>query len=325
MKRYISTVIVCFLCISGATHARGQKYAKVPSFEDYIRKYKDLAIQQQRDYKIPASITLAQGLLESAAGDSRLARLGNNHFGIKCKEEWRGGKMYHDDDAKNECFRTYASVEDSYLDHSLFLSKRKYYVSLFDLDLYDYKAWARGLQKCGYATDKSYGDKLIRIIETYELYKYDRAKLPERPPIIIDDVYDIKYDVPERPVENKSSSKYKNLRRHIYRVNGIHYVTVTEYDTYNSLVNDTHLKLKKLLKYNEITEDYPLREGDRIYLQSKQKYAAKGHLIHVVRAGESLHSISQFYGMKLQTLYKLNKLPSDYVIKPGDTLKLRKK
>jgi LysM repeat protein len=320
MKQYMRLFITFILFITSIVHVQGQKQKRNPSYEEYINKYKNLAIQQQKEYKIPASVTLAQGLLETAAGSSRLARVGNNHFGIKCKDEWTGGKMYHDDDAKGECFRTYKSAEDSYLDHSLFLAKRKYYVSLFDLDLYDYKGWARGLQECGYATDKSYGVKLISLIETYELYKYDKAKVSEKPRII-DDIYEI-------IINQKDGAgipqNVLNWRRRILEVNDIHYIKAQTNDTYEFIAYDTRMKLKRLLKYNEVTKENKLKDGDIVFLQAKKKYASKGNSIHTVKGGESMHSISQDYGMRVKSLYKLNKLKDGYVPKQGDKLKVRK-
>ena len=155
-----------------------QSYAqrKNSSYEAYISKYSNLAIEHQKKYKIPASITLSQGLLESGAGQSSLARQSNNHFGIKCHSDWRGGRVYHDDDLRGECFRKYNQVEDSYTDHSKFLAFRPRYAVLFNLDITDYKGWAKGLQQCGYATDKAYANKLIKVIEDYELYRYDTHK-----------------------------------------------------------------------------------------------------------------------------------------------------
>ena len=305
--------VIIVLIITSIFHMQGQRQAR---YEEYINKYKVLAIQQQQEYKIPASITLAQGLLETGAGSSRLAREGNNHFGIKCKEEWTGGKMYHDDDAIGECFRTYRSAEESYIDHSQFLAYRKYYVSLFKLDLYDYKAWANGLQECGYATDKGYGRKLIGLIETYELYKYDRAKITKEPSKD-DDIYEIKIVLPKFPDDI-------NWRRRILRTNGIHYVTAQANETYESVSRETRMKLKKLHKYNEVTKEYKLKTGDIIFLQSKKKYASKDSAPHVVKSGDSMHSISQQYGMHLKSLYKLNKLKNSYVPKPGDVLRVCK-
>lgn len=320
MNKYIRLLFLCFLFTICTLYAHGDKKAKSPAYEAYIEKHKTLAVKQQKEYKIPASITLAQGLLESAAGSSRLARQGNNHFGIKCKEEWRGGRMYHDDDAKDECFRTYKSVEESYIDHSLFLAKRKYYVSLFDLDINDYKGWAHGLQQCGYATDKSYGVKLVNIIETYELHKYDRARIVEKTPVI-DDIYEIKISDSEN---NRKRPAIVNWRRRILETNEVHYIEAQENDTYEFIAYDTRMKLKRLLRYNDTTPEHKLKKGDRVYLQAKRRYASKGNHIHTVKSGESLHSISQLYGMKLKSVYKLNKIKDSYTPKPGDTLKVRK-
>ena len=315
MRLFITFILFAanIFCIQGQAK-------KLASYEEYINKYKNLAIEQQKEYKIPASITLAQGLLETGAGTSRLARIGNNHFGIKCKEEWTGGRMYHDDDEKNECFRTYKSAEDSYLDHSLFLSKRKYYVTLFDLDIYDYKGWARGLQECKYATDKSYAVKLIRLIETYELNKYDKTKVVE-PTSVKDDIYEIKINTPS---SKKDFPDAKNWRRKLYQTNGVHFVIAQPNDTYDIIAYDTRLKLKKLLKYNEVTKENQLKNNDNVYLQAKKKYASKEYSTHTVKAGDSMHNISQHYGMRMKSLYKLNKLKDNYIPKQGDILKVRK-
>ena len=169
MKQHSKWMLVIMsLCLTTSLHAQRKN-----TYNAYIKQYAPMAIEQMQKYKIPASITLAQGLLESGAGRSELALKSNNHFGIKCHDSWRGKKTYHDDDAKGECFRVYKSVADSYEDHSQFLSGRTRYASLFKLQITDYKAWARGLKKAGYATDPSYANRLISIIEDYELYKYD--------------------------------------------------------------------------------------------------------------------------------------------------------
>ena len=142
----------------------------------YIKKYAPIAVSEMHKYKVPASITLAQGILESGNGRSQLASKSNNHFGIKCHTGWKGAKVYHDDDEKGECFRKYKYVESSYEDHSQFLSGRRRYASLFALRKTDYKGWSKGLKKAGYATDKNYPKKLIKIIETYELYEFDKIR-----------------------------------------------------------------------------------------------------------------------------------------------------
>ena len=161
------TAIVALLLISVAVQAQRRN----SRYNEYIKQYAPLAVEQMREHRIPASITLAQGLLESGAGQSTLARKSNNHFGIKCGSNWRGRSVRHDDDARNECFRAYRNPKDSYEDHSLFLKRGARYAFLFKLKITDYRGWARGLKKAGYATDPSYANRLITIIEDYDLYK----------------------------------------------------------------------------------------------------------------------------------------------------------
>src|SRR5574344_768989 len=172
--RIILLVVLCAFAFSAQAQRRNQRY------QEYIERYSPLAVEQMRVHKIPASITLAQGLLESGAGYSELARKSNNHFGIKCGGRWSGPSVRHDDDARQECFRAYGNPVESYEDHSLFLKRGARYAFLFDLDITDYKGWARGLKKAGYATDPSYANRLITIIEDYELYKYDSEGLGKR-------------------------------------------------------------------------------------------------------------------------------------------------
>ena len=155
-------ILSLLLVLSVTGTALGASQRKVPAYEKYIKQYSSLAIQHQKKYRIPASITLAQGLLESGAGRSELVRKSNNHFGIKCHSDWRGGRVYHDDDLRGECFRKYKNPEQSYEDHARFLVDRPRYASLFKLKITDYKGWARGLQKCGYATDRAYANRLIK-------------------------------------------------------------------------------------------------------------------------------------------------------------------
>ena len=163
-------LIFCFLLISSSTFPSKKKSQ---TFVDYIDKYSSLAIKHKDKYKIPASITLAQGILESGAGLSALAKSSNNHFGIKCHSDWTGERVYFKDDGPNDCFRKYNAVDESFEDHSKFLTQRSRYAILFTYSITDYTSWAKGLQTCGYATDKGYANRLIQIIEDYELYKYD--------------------------------------------------------------------------------------------------------------------------------------------------------
>lgn len=291
----------------GTSSVTGQR--RNAAYERYIKEYANLAIEHQKKYKIPASITLSQALLESGAGLSTLAKQSNNHFGIKCHSDWKGGRSYHDDDLKGECFRKYKRVSDSYDDHSRFLSERSRYASLFKLNIRDYKGWSRGLQKCGYATDRAYANKLIKIIEDYELYRYDYKKGGAV--------------VSERSREQKNTSTETKLNRQVYKTHGLIYVVATNFDSYEQIAQDTGFKLKKLTKYNEVPEDYPLQKGDIVYLQKKKSKADKPYYEHVVQIGESMHDISQRYGMKLKNLYKLNHKSEEYVPIEGDVLRLR--
>jgi len=285
---------------------------KIASYEKYIKEYSNIAVSHQNKYGIPASITLAQGILESGAGQSSLARKSNNHFGIKCHSDWNGGRVYHDDDLRGECFRQYRNVSDSYEDHARFLADRPRYAPLFGLNIKDYKGWARGLQRLGYATDKAYANKLIKIIEDYELYKYDSGKTSSRAAART-----------TRQPSVKSQSQPIVITRTVYKTFGLLYVYAKENDNFESIANDTGFKVSDLLKYNEAPEDFPLQANDVIYLQKKKSKADKPHYDHVVQIGESMHSIAQRYGIQIKALYKMNKKKDDYVPEEGDVLRLR--
>ena len=276
------------------------------AYQAYIDRYKDLAIEQMLEHRIPASITLAQGLLESGAGTSVLAVQGNNHFGIKC-HEWNGRRMYKDDDMRNDCFRVYDNARSSFEDHSKFL-KRPRYSTLFSLSTTDYKGWARGLKACGYATNPKYADKLIGIIELYGLQQYDRAK---------------KYD---KFIANHSGAVTTNpsLSHQILYYNKNYYLVARQGDTFRTLAKEVGVSYKKLARYNERDKNDVLSEGDIFYLEKKSTKAYKQFKKkpHVVKVGESMYSISQMYGIRLKSLYKKNKLPAYYQLRPGDVLKV---
>ncbi|MDR1938487.1 MAG: glucosaminidase domain-containing protein [Tannerellaceae bacterium] len=294
---------------------------KILSYENYVKQYSSLAVQQQKKYRIPASITLAQGILESGAGQSELARKSNNHFGIKCHTEWKGEKVYHNDDLANECFRKYKSVEGSYEDHALFLTERSRYAHLFKLDIKDYKGWAKGLQESGYATDQAYANRLIKLIEDYRLYLYDSNQA------IADKKEDKKEDKKaDKKIKKPSQKKTKIafvIKRPVYDGHGLRYVLAENNDNFERLAEDTGLSAEELRKFNEVPEDFPLQKGDIIYLEKKKRKADKPNYDHVVQIGESMHSISQKYGVQITNLYKINKKKEDYVPIEGDVLKLR--
>ena len=285
------------------------------SREDYISTYASLAMREMSRVGIPASITLAQGCLESDNGNSRLAVVANNHFGIKC-HEWDGKKIYHDDDHRNECFRVYASVYESYLDHSMFLSSKGRYTFLFDLNSDDYKGWARGLKKAGYATARNYASMLIGIIEDNELYRYDRQVLSGN--------FE-EGEMTDLPSGYASASRVSRASREIMLNNNVEYVRVEPGDTPESLRDELDLYKNELFRYNDLEKDVELEPGQVIYLQPKRRKAASGNEIHVVEKGETLYDISQIYGVKLKSLYRYNQLVEGEEVPAGTRIYLRHK
>ncbi|MFA6334099.1 MAG: glucosaminidase domain-containing protein [Bacteroidales bacterium] len=276
-------------------------FSQKTSREEYIIKYKDLAVKQMKTHGVPASITLAQACLESGDGNSRLAKEANNHFGIKC-HDWNGATIMHDDDAKNECFRKYSRVEDSYTDHSDFLRYRDRYKFLFDLEPTDYKAWAFGLKQAGYATNPQYPQQLIKIIEEYNLTQYDYFvdNVPPSPTKIVND-QEIK------PVESSSLYKF-SLSRKLFKKNGVAYIIGSKYDTYNNLAREYQLFTGELLRFNDLRKDVPIEDGTIIYVEKKRSSGDKFLDKHIVEKGETMYEISQEYGIMLRSLYKLNKM-----------------
>lgn len=276
------------------------------AYQAYIEEYKDLAIEQMLHYNIPASITLAQGLFESAAGRSDLTRSGNNHFGIKC-HGWQGRRTYHNDDAVGECFRAYDNARQSYEDHSRFLATQSRYARLFTFSRTDYKSWARGLKQCGYATNPQYANKLIQIIELYGLDKFDKAT---------------KYDrfIAQHSSENKlgPDGTYHVIKAY----NKNYYVIAKSGDNFKSLGKELGISSRKLAKYNERSRKEQLCKGDVVYLKRKRSRAPKEfkNRPHTVKSNESMYSIAQKYGIRLKSLYKKNGLTPDYQIKVGDKL-----
>ena len=270
--------------------------------EAYIQKYCNIAMREMNDYGIPASITLAQGILESAAGTSRLAVQANNHFGIKCHNDWSGEKIYHDDDKRNECFRKYERAEESFIDHSQFLKDRPRYSFLFELDKTDYKAWAKGLKQAGYATDPNYPNRLITLIEKYELYKYDKESFTSKEEGV---------KTPAKTVKEKNES-------------GLKYVYVQKGESYYTIAVKYNIPFGLIYSYNDVDrKTRQPEEGTIVYLQKKKKKITWGEGIHVVEKGESMHDISQKYGIRLHSLYDLNNMPYDAKAEVGQLLKLR--
>lgn len=305
--RYTLFILSLFLC---STLARAQMRIQA-SYEEYISQYKDLAIEQMERYHIPASITLAQGLFESRAGLSRLATVGNNHFGIKC-HGWNGRTINADDDEDGECFRAYDSPKQSYEDHSKFLKNNARYQKLFKLNMDDYRGWAHELKKSGYATNPSYAKNLIDIIELYQLYQYDGAKTYDH---FMADKYDNAH----------GRSGNFGLTHPVHKCNKNYYIVARKGDTWRSLGKETGVSWKKLAKYNERDRHDKISEGDIIFMEKKQKRAAKVYKNrpHTVVDGESMYSIAQLYGIRLKSLYEMNNMTPDDDIKVGLQLKVR--
>lgn len=275
----------------------------------YIENYKDMAVDQMRRYKIPASITLAQGLCESSAGQSRLAREAHNHFGIKVGTNWTGPYIVMADDRPDDRFRKYRTDDESYEDHSRFLTQNARYRSLFNLKLTDYKGWAHGLKRCGYATSPNYGPMLIGVIERYNLQQFDSY------------------------VKGKYHSKHENgqaesrfFQDHIvYRVNRLYMIIANRGDTWEYIAQETGVSASKLRRYNEVPKGYQLRAGDYVFLQKKRKKGDKGTagVPHVLAAGESVYDVAQHYGIRLKNLYRLNGWEADHVHRAGELIWLR--
>ena len=279
---------------------------------EYIATWKDVAIREMQEHGIPASITLAQAILESGDGNSELARKANNHFGIKC-HDWTGKKSYHDDDHKGECFRSYKSAAESFDDHSIFL-KRSRYAFLYDYDITDYKAWAKGLKKAGYATNPKYPELLIRLIEENNLQQYDKAGSGKRS---------------TTPRKGSSEKDGDAIVIEIDRGlevfesdNRIRYIITDGNYTPDELADRMHMGGWQIRKYNDLDRGAEIEKGERIYLQPKRN-KSKNVKTHVVLEDETLRDISQQYGVKMKKILRRSKLPKDYQIKPGDTLNLR--
>lgn len=348
MKKILAIFLVsCGFMLSASLLANPDKSPQAA----YIERFSALAVEEMYRSGVPASITLAQGLLESRYGLSELAVEANNHFGIKC-HNWAGAKIFYDDDKKNECFRRYASAEESFRDHSDFLRYRDRYKFLFDLEPTDYRGWANGLKKAGYATDPSYPQKLIKIIEEYDLYKFDSLR---KAPEDVAEENDGKLSKEERRAvkkERKAARKYAKkdlpespnsieqpkpvkkdhkeifrfqMSRQMYSQNGVPFVYASEGETYAGIAETYGLFIKEILKYNDLDAIAVLKPGQIVYIQPKKKQAAHGLDKYIAEAdGEDLWEISQRFGVKLAEICKMNHIPQEYVLREGEVLKLRK-
>ena len=317
--------------------ASAQREAGSPQ-ERYISRYASIAVNEMYRSGVPASITLAQGIIESRSGQSALAAEGNNHFGIKCHNSWKGRTMLVDDDRRNECFRVYDSPEESFRDHSDFLRYRDRYKFLFDFQTTDYKSWAYGLKQAGYATDPSYATKLIKCVEDYNLSRYDRMTVAEalaeggaeaEQPVTQDELEGI----PDSPLKieagelfrGKAGEEYRfSLSRTLYSRNGVPFIYAVEGETYASIAKSNHLLLREILKFNDLPGGGELHAGDVVYLEPKKTKTVRGLDKYIVgEEGETFHGICQRFAVKEKAIRKLNGLPAGYQPKEGDELLLR--
>ncbi len=320
--------------------------------ERYIAQYSRIAVAERKRSGVPASITLAQGMLESGNGQSRLAVKGNNHFGIKC-HDWTGARMYYDDDKRGECFRKYRTPEESYRDHSDFLRYRDRYKFLFDYNVTDYKSWAYGLKKAGYATDPAYPRKLIKLIEDYDLDRFDKAPAGKRSAVsrnrkarvpsgsgnkIVPSDNNVgntvvSAEVPATPAEletpkplsdRQGRTLHLSLVRQLFSQNGVPFVYSVEGETYAGIAEYYNLFLGEILRYNDLDAEEELLPGTVVYLQPKKARAAKLVDKYVAEGGETMRDVAQRFAVKLKSLEKMNAGRAPGVLDEGEMIVLRK-
>jgi LysM repeat protein len=297
------------------------------SIEEYVAQFKEVAINEMKRSGVPASITLAQGILESESGNSELVKKSNNHFGIKCKSNWSGDSVTHDDDAAGECFRAYNNAGDSYRDHSDFLLANKRYSTLFNLDPTDYAGWARGLKKAGYATNPQYPQLLIKYIELYNLQQYSLTALNELPKMDIAKAEDIR-EMP--PVEKVAAVNANNANNTVItgrepdkatNINGTKCIYVKKGTSILVIANGNNIDLSRLLDFNDMTLDGILEKDQYIYLRKKPKTGDKD--FYQVQPGQNLYDVSQDACIQLKYLLEYNKLTANSKIAANTKLALQ--
>ncbi len=313
-------LLICALALPSGLYAQQQ------SVSGYVEQYKYIAMAEMRQAGIPASIKLAQAILESGFGNSELAVEANNHFGIKC-HGWTGETYYYDDDEPDECFRVYHNPLHSFLDHTEFLTTRPRYAFLFELNPTDYEAWAHGLSEAGYATNPRYAANLIRLIREHELAQYDQKAL--------DPSYHIadRWFVDDRDRTGRRTAISATApdsdfapvtatgRRQIRKYNRIDYVVAREGDTPQSLAGEMDVRPWQIIRYNDLGDNGQLTPGQKVFLQPKRRRGGEDH--HIARAGDTMHDISQEYGIRIENLYRRNDMTYGMEPEPGQKILLR--
>ncbi len=333
--RFIPALLSSVLLLS-ASYGQTEKQR----IDTYVNEYKDFAIGEMIRTGIPAAVTLAQGILETGGGQSDLAALAYNHFGIKCKSEWTGETMSHDDDAKNECFRKYACVQDSYKDHSDFLRTRPCYAFLFKLDPTDYEGWAKGLKKAGYATNPAYAQKLIKLIVENNLQDYTLLALNEgnnyeetsvnadktgnNSEVSVSSLIEtstVKPALSIQVLEEKTKNSTYPVNS-VFSINDLKVIYAEAGTSLLAIANNYNISLKKLLEFNELADQADiLNLGQLIFLEKKSKKGTKE--IHIVEANETLRDISQKEGIQLATVMEYNGLQKGMEPAAGEKIYLK--
>ena len=338
--------MIALLILVRLTTAFSQDEPLNPGVIAYIQSYQDMAIREMQRTGVPASITLAQGILETEAGKSDLVIRSNNHFGIKCKSSWTGEKVYHDDDARGECFRKYSDAEDSYKDHSDYLRTQPRYASLFSLDPLDYKGWATGLKKAGYATNPRYAQILIKYIENYRLDEYtlvalgkkvdgpfnsiakeksaatpqngslDNMAISTQPVTVPEEV--VKPALVEVTVNNKPVYPAGE-----FTLNNTRVIFAKEGSSLLALAEKYNIKLRHLLDFNDLPDGSELLENEQlVFLQRKRR---QGHNeFHTVAPGETLYDIAQSEALRMESMLEFNQLQKNMIPAPGEKLYLQR-
>ena len=330
-------ILLAGILLLAAAPLAAQKRQTRQTLEEYVDRYKSIAVEHMERYGIPASITMAQGILESDSGNSWLSLHSNNHFGIKCKRDWKGEKVYYDDDAKGECFRAYPSVEASYRDHAEFLDSQPRYDSLFAYAPDDYRSWARGLKAAGYATAPDYAQRLIRIIEENELYLLDRtdglrlyashhggttdpeswfseqSSVEQVAAAVTGDV-----DPDNYRVTINAHNGYN-----VYANNGVHYVLAKENDTYEHIGRQFRISARNLRKFNDVKKGDQPMTGEVVYIGRKKKRWEGNAQTHIAREGETVYAVSQSYAIRMRSIEKLNRITADTPLRKGQQIRIR--
>ena len=325
MKRSVVILLCALVGVMSVTAKERQ------TREEYVDKYKAIAIAHMERYGIPASITMAQGILESDSGNSRLSLSSNNHFGIKCKKHWTGDRVYHDDDAKGECFRAYPSVEASYQDHADFLDQSPRYDSLFAYPSDDYRSWARGLKAAGYATAPDYAERLVNIIESMKLYLLDKENgnkiyaASKSATANTEAWWESNIATSDEQINPNAFRVTVNSHKGygVYRTNHTFYVVAKEGDTFESVGEVFDISAKMLRKFNDVAKDAKLSKGDIVYIERKKTQWLGNVMQHKVLRDENLYSLSQSYGIRLKSLVKLNRMRDGEDVKKGDIIRLK--